>query len=217
MTPPDTPTSKTQESLIAAALKLFGRDGYEGTSTRKIAALAQTNIAAIAYHFGGKAGLRLACAKLVASRVQHVMTANESPPDLTPDQAVARIERNLETYLKFITLDPRAEVFSAFVLREIYDNGPAMDIFYTKVFEPKHRELCHLWSVATGADPDSEATKLTIFTLIGQALFFRIGQPIIRRRMDWPEFSPENAESVKQLIFHHLHSALDAAKRKSHA
>ena len=53
----------TRDALVRAALKLFGRQGFDGTSTREIAAEAKANIGSIAYHFGGKEGLRAACAQ----------------------------------------------------------------------------------------------------------------------------------------------------------
>ena len=47
----------SRQRLCQAALELFARDGYSRASTRAIAQRAATNIAAISYHFGDKAGL----------------------------------------------------------------------------------------------------------------------------------------------------------------
>ena len=41
-----------------------------------------------------------------------------------------------------------------------------------------------MWQAATGEDADSDATKLAIFTLIGQVVYFRIGREAVQRRMD---------------------------------
>ena len=43
--------------LLRAALALFAKAGYANTSTREIAEAAHTNVAAISYYFGDKAGL----------------------------------------------------------------------------------------------------------------------------------------------------------------
>ena len=51
-TPPSS-ADLTRLALIRAALTLFGSKGFDGTSTRDIAALANANIGSIAYHFGG--------------------------------------------------------------------------------------------------------------------------------------------------------------------
>ena len=55
----ETQKTQTRQALIAAGLHLFGHQGYAATSTRELAGRAQTNIASIAYHFGGKSGLHL--------------------------------------------------------------------------------------------------------------------------------------------------------------
>lgn len=46
-----------RERLLDAALNCFLQDDYHRVSTRKIAAMANTNIAMIRYYFGNKAGL----------------------------------------------------------------------------------------------------------------------------------------------------------------
>lgn len=47
----------TRERLLMTALRLFAQRGFAATSTREIAQAAGANVAAIAYHFGDKAGL----------------------------------------------------------------------------------------------------------------------------------------------------------------
>jgi AcrR family transcriptional regulator len=48
---------QSRERLIHAALPLFAHQGFAKTSTRSIAEAAGTNLAAIKYYFGDKAGL----------------------------------------------------------------------------------------------------------------------------------------------------------------
>jgi AcrR family transcriptional regulator len=48
---------QSRERLLRAGLALFAQNGFAKTSTREIAESAQTNIAAISYYFGDKAGL----------------------------------------------------------------------------------------------------------------------------------------------------------------
>ncbi|MCE5324747.1 TetR family transcriptional regulator [bacterium] len=47
----------TKARLIDAATELFAKQGYDGTSTREIAAQADCNISLINHYFGGKQGL----------------------------------------------------------------------------------------------------------------------------------------------------------------
>jgi AcrR family transcriptional regulator len=48
---------QSRERLMLAALELFADQGFAKTSTREIAEAAGTNVAAISYYFGDKAGL----------------------------------------------------------------------------------------------------------------------------------------------------------------
>ncbi|MGW4650837.1 TetR/AcrR family transcriptional regulator [Kitasatospora sp. NPDC004289] len=47
----------SRERIIAAATTLFAEHGYDGTTTRTVAAAAGLNIATVAYHVGNKADL----------------------------------------------------------------------------------------------------------------------------------------------------------------
>jgi AcrR family transcriptional regulator len=49
--------AQSRERLLFAAMRLFAEQGFAKTSTREIALAAGTNIAAISYYFGDKAGL----------------------------------------------------------------------------------------------------------------------------------------------------------------
>jgi TetR/AcrR family transcriptional regulator len=47
----------TRDDLVAAARRLFGQRGFDGTSVRAITREAGANLGAVTYHFGSKRGL----------------------------------------------------------------------------------------------------------------------------------------------------------------
>jgi len=64
MTPnpnPENLPAETRQRIIAAAMRLFGRQGYSQTATRAIAAEAGVNEVTLFRHFGSKKGLLGAC------------------------------------------------------------------------------------------------------------------------------------------------------------
>ena len=96
---------QTRQALVQAALKLFGTAGYDGASTREIAAAANANIGSIAYHFGGKEGLRLAVADHIVGLMQGLAAraAAEAPPmpAASPELATAQLQKMLERMFAF--------------------------------------------------------------------------------------------------------------------
>ncbi|RAZ90112.1 DUF1956 domain-containing protein [Mesorhizobium hawassense] len=194
-----TTADQTRAALVHAALKLFGRQGFDGTSTREIAAEARANIGSIAYHFGGKEGLRAAAADHIVETIQGIagqaLGGVQASAPLTPEAARVQLFAALERMVGFVVVSPQAGEIVQFVLRELSHPTAALDRIYAGVFEPTHRRLCQIWEQATGEPAESEATRLTVFTLIGQVIYFRIGREAVMRRMGWREIG--NAEAAK--------------------
>lgn len=207
---PDTPKPPdgTAAQLIAAGLKLFGRKGFAATSTREIAAEAGTNVASIAYHFGGKDGLRRACGAEVARRVGSVLGDTAPTPPQSADAAARQMEAILRAMVAFIAGSRDSDDLTAFMLREVGENGPVLDAVYGTMIEPMHRRFCALWAAATGREAESETTRLLVFSLIGQVLYFRVGRPIVTRRMGWGTLGPAEAARVADILAANLHSIL---------
>ncbi len=57
---------ETRLRIMAAAIELFGEYGFDGASTRDIAARAGVNAPALQYYFENKAGVLRACAEHIA-------------------------------------------------------------------------------------------------------------------------------------------------------
>lgn len=204
------PAEMTRAALVRAALKLFGRQGFDGTSTREIAAEAKANIGSIAYHFGGKEGLRTAAADYIVETIQAIASqAIGSPPAPDdPEAARAQLVAALERMVAFVVATPEAGEIVQFVLRELSHPTAALDRIYDGVFEPTHRRLCLIWEHATGEAAESEATRLTVFTLIGQVIYFRIGREAVMRRMGWREIGDAEAAKVVATVTDNLDAIL---------
>ena len=212
------PAEMTRAALVQAALTLFGRQGFDGTSTRQIAAEAEANIGSIAYHFGGKEGLRAAAADFIVETIQTVagpalgnVPATAAGP-ANPEAAQALLFAALERMVGFVVASPQAGEIVQFVLRELSHPTAALDRIYDGVFEPTHRRLCQLWEQATGEPAESEATRLTVFTLIGQVIYFRIGREAVMRRMGWNDIGAAEAAKVVAVTSGNLKAILAARK-----
>jgi AcrR family transcriptional regulator len=212
---PKASESPTRTALIEAALHLFGRKGYDAASTREIAARAGANVAAIAYHFGGKAGLRMACVEAISAQLDGIVPAAAVQLPETPAEAQAALEAILRAAVRFLAAAGPAQDFAVCLLREITMAGPLVDTIYGEIIAPRHRILCRLWGLATGQDPESEPVRLTVFAMMGQAIYFRIGQPMILRRMGWQAIDPARADRIADLLVETLRAALAASERNA--
>ena len=87
-----------QIEILQVAEKLFSQNGFDGTSIRDIAKIANINIAMISYYFGSKEKLLEA---LIIYRIadMRLQIENLSKEDLSPIQ---KIERLIELYISRI-------------------------------------------------------------------------------------------------------------------
>ena len=210
---------QTRLALIQAALNFFGRKGFDGTSTREIAGLAKANIGSIAYHFGGKEGLRSACAEHIVETVNAIAVQAIGPAAGAlagpMDRETARkvLHAVVERFVMTVVCNPQAVPFVQFVLRELAQPTSALDRIYGGVFEPNHKRFCLLWEKATGQPADNEATMLTVFTVVGQVMYFRIAREAVKRRMGWSELGAAEGRAIAATVCANI-DAMVAATRK---
>jgi AcrR family transcriptional regulator len=211
-----TPSAEqTRQALIRAGLRLFGERGFEGTSTRQLAAAAAANIGSIAYHFGSKEGLRAACAGFIVETIRGMAgqaLASFDPSAAGPEAARRQLVAAVERMVAFVVASPEAGIIVQFVLRELAHPTAALDIIYDGVFDPTHRRLCQVWAAATGEEAESEHTKITVFTIIGQVVYFRIGRAAVLRRMGWRDIGTREASAIAAVAARNLAAILDGVR-----
>jgi AcrR family transcriptional regulator len=211
------PGEATRTALLRAALDLFGRNGYDGTSIRDIAGRAGVNIAGIAYHFGGKPGLHRACAEwigsVIAERFPVAEPAAGIPDDeLDADAALERFLSVVSAFAGFLLARPEAEAIARFMVREQMDPTPIFTRIYEGLIRPRHERMCRLWGRAVGEDPRSEAVIVAVSTVLGQIVFFRVGRATALRVLGWDTIDAERVERVLAVV-HQSIAATVAARR----
>jgi len=207
----------TRAALVRAALDLFGMKGFEATSTREIAAAAGANVASIAYHFGGKEGLRIACADHVVAALGGVFArAGADPPEIERLSALAarnRLAQIAEAMVDAIVARDAARPLARFVLREMFEPSAAFERVYAGAFATMHARACAIWARATGVGPESEATRLAVFAMIAQIVYFRLARPAVLRRLGWRDIGAAESAAIKRLVVGNLGAALQHARK----
>ncbi|WP_051630581.1 CerR family C-terminal domain-containing protein [Afifella pfennigii] len=207
--PANIPGDGTRERILEAALELFGERGLHAASVRDVAKLAKANVAAISYHFGGKEELYRAVARHVAGLIggrvgERAPEIFAAPPPADAEEARQRLETVMETLVDVLIGHDDMRRVARFVLREQMQPSPAFDILYGELIQRLHSTVCVNFAVATGEEAESQAVRLRVFLLFGQALFLRVGEAAVRRRLGIERYDAALLTEVKEMLKQHL-------------
>lgn len=225
MTSPPAPAPlSTADALVVAGIELFGARGFAATSTRELAQAAQANVAAIAYHFGSKEGLREACGRAAARRLaQDALGEAAQKLDaalaagLTQAQAEAQMLALVRALTPALTARADLDPVVRFILREQTEMSSAFQIVHDAVIAPMHERLCLLWAAATGAAADAQTTRLSTLTFMAQIVYFRIARNVALKRLGWRRIGPKEADAIAEIVVGNLRAALAAAREAAPA
>lgn len=215
----DSPSSRgdqTRESLLQAAIEVFGHDGYHAASTRAIARAAGVNQALIGYHFGGKQGLYLAAFESIREQVgarlsplaQALLAETRAldPHDpATPAHCIAAMEALLGGALELFC-QASSSPWVRLIMREQLDPDQGFEILYRGVFGDLLTLLTALVGLATQRDAHSEAVKIEALMLLGMMLVFLVARGTTSQQLGWTELGAERIDAVKQQLGAHLHA-----------
>ena len=192
--------------IIHAALRRFGEDGYNGTSTRQIAMDAGVNTPALQYYFNGKEGLYRACGEYIVERFRAAMQAMyaraAAVPDGDRDAAVAVLCDMLDAIADFL-FEPTTEDGLARFLARLHNRdgvGPIDDALGDRVEDELHAHCTRLVGVATRMPAEAEVTKLRATAITGQLSAFHGEKEGPLRRLGWPDFRGPRLVMLKAVI-----------------
>lgn len=214
---PVTGALATRQALISAALRLFGTQGYDAVSTRQIADHAAANIGSIAYHFGGKPGLRLACADYVAEAMKEAFGtafAHPVPAGLPPEGATDMLVSMLTNFARQTMQRPDGDDISAFIMQETIQSGEAMQHLYQQLMLPVHEKVATLFRMATGLQEGSERLSLTVFSVIGQVGYFQLFRPLLFQKLGWSTIAASEAEAVSSVLAANLRGIIQSHRQQ---
>jgi TetR/AcrR family transcriptional regulator, regulator of cefoperazone and chloramphenicol sensitivity len=197
----------TRQRLIEAALAVFGNFGFDGASTRMLADKAETNLAAIPYHFRSKEGLYRAAAQYIVDRVaqQTVPLLEEiehslESPNLSRDQALGLLHKYTDTLVAILVGSAEADSWSAFIMKEQLQPGAAFEILYKGMMRRVGDAGAGLLASISKRSPGDPAVNLRAAAILGQILIFRNCRNTVLRRLGWKEFSTDRLKLIQSII-----------------
>ncbi len=193
-----THSEETRQRLLDAAGEVFSERGYQGATIREICRRADTNIAAVNYHFGDKQQLYGA-----VLRYAHRCALVTSPPypDFSPD---ASSEQQLTDFIRFflqrILDEGRPAWHGKLMAREISAPTEALDKLVEEQIRPQHEYLEALVRDLLGPAATPQQADLCVWSILGQCLFYRHSQPVVLRLHPEHQYTPEEISRLADHI-----------------
>ncbi|MBJ3774860.1 CerR family C-terminal domain-containing protein [Acuticoccus mangrovi] len=200
----------TREKLLAAAVEVFGLEGFDGATTRRIADAASVNLQAISYYFGSKEGLFLAAADhVVASILAEVseerdavrsrLAALDAAGEPLSEAEARALLTQLLTVFAHLFLSPRSEPWARFVMREQMQPGDAFVRIYQGIMAPTLAVAHRLLGAILGEPPKSTTVRLRAMSLLGSVLVFRVAHSTVLAEMGWDGIDDAAIATVTEL------------------
>lgn len=105
------------EAIIEAALRSFATHGFEGASLRRIAAVANVDVALIAHRHGAKLELWKAVVDDIADKFVARLGRSRTATDATPGEtSLERLMRDVDQFIDFAAQAPE---MSMFIIKEV--------------------------------------------------------------------------------------------------
>jgi AcrR family transcriptional regulator len=211
----------TRERIIKTALALFGEKGFEGVSTREIAAKANVPPPSLQYYFGSKRGLYIACVEHIQSTgtqaVEPALAAGEKllETDATPAGLIDAYCALLDALADFLLSGTQSASQALFISRYMApDDWPAKP--EGKVWKTLRLQACFTAFVARIAQrsPEEEEIRLIVTAINGQLLTLYLAQRHLKNLTNWDRITPKRLGTLKRLFRRHATILLNAYKPK---
>lgn len=161
----------TRERLLDAAERLFAAEGFKRASIREITAAAGCNLAAVNYHFGGKAALyrevfrrRIGIMRGQRLAALEKAAAAQAAPDLE-----AMLRAFADVFLAPLHDEPAGRVGLRLIAQEMVDPQLPGDFFRDELVIPVNRALTAAVSSAAPELPE-RTVHLCVQSFVGQLL-----------------------------------------------
>lgn len=199
-----------RQRLLQVALELFGEQGFQATTTRQIAEMADQTLPAIRYYFGNKEGLYMACAQSIAASYRdsmgtagrqalHALQAGADRASLK-----AALHALLAGLVHLLVGNEDARRWSAFITRETQSPGAAQELLYEQIWAPGIHLVARLLAAIQGRAEVTPPDRLQAVLLISAITTFQSSSGITHRLMGWSHVGPKEREqvaaSVRQLV-----------------
>lgn len=189
--------AQTKQQLLEVAGRVFAERGYVRATSKEICELAQANIAAVNYHFGGKDGLYAAVLEEAHARLVSI----DSVTAIT--QSKASGEDKLRLLLRKIVEEVARRDAGAWELRvlsrELLAPTPLMDGMMRNQVMPKAKMVTAMIAELLGVPPAHPAVSRSTVSIVGPCIFLLVANPDWQKKI-FPTLLVDTDELVEHMV-----------------
>jgi AcrR family transcriptional regulator len=195
---------ETKQRLMAAASELFAERGFHGTTVRAIAARARVNLAASNYHYGSKKALYLQVLRAQFAAVRAELARRGATRSADELARLSRAElvdllRARGKVMLDLLIGPPPGLHGTLMQREMTDPSEALPVIVEEFVLPMIREIEHIVAHLAPGLSRREAERC-VFSIVGQALFYRFTMPATLRLWGLPVYPRGCARQLAEHI-----------------
>jgi TetR/AcrR family transcriptional regulator, regulator of cefoperazone and chloramphenicol sensitivity len=191
---------ETRQRLLNVAAQLFAEHGFNHVTIREICQEAQTNVAAVNYHFRDKLGLYKEVLQMAADAMNRQKTGVMDA--IEPQIAEERLRSYIRLTLHHL-LDPHQESWmEKLIARETIDPTPAIDLIIEKGIRPTVERNGRMVAELLGTSLDDPRVWHCFLSVQGQCLFYKMSMPV-SMRMAPPgfQYTPELIDALAEHVY----------------
>ncbi len=173
---PQARAAETRRRLLEAAGEVFAEEGFRGATIQEISRRAAANLAAVHYHFGDKEKLYAAVIKYADQ-----CAVEQHPPPPQGLSADRRLRAYIGSFLSSLFDRGRPAWHAKLMAREMIDPTAALDRLVHEKIRANHEQLAVIVRDLIGERALPGAIRASVFSIIGQCVFYRNSAPVLTR------------------------------------
>lgn len=201
--------TNTEKKIIEVATRLFGQNGFAGTSTREICKKAGVNISLISYYFGGKQELYQKILDTLVGKIINHMTSDlnikETFDTLEKDKKIEVLIGRIEKMIDYFYSDKITNEELLLLVREQITSSNTLNVMGFQMFKKL------LASILEKDENDKEVIFRGL-SIIGQINSARIFSQFSLKALNQSGYSKEDIQMLKMIIIGQIKLILDDLK-----
>ena len=167
-------------------MQVFADKGFKDATVREICRQAEVNLAAVNYHFGDKERLYVETIKQAHSQRAEQVPMPAWTAVTPPDE---RLHDFITTLLERMLNDPAEAWHHQLMLRELANPTAACQEWVRDYIRPHFQLLLSIIDELLPAGVSQAERQLIAFSIVGQCVYHRVAQPVVRMLLTADEFA----------------------------